>query len=100
MYIATRPIPTLPNHFKIIIRRPIKLSHELSIKVEVLSINDFYMDTCTIAELRILEIFDGQYICAIEDNSRCAFCVGRDSYDDFLGREVITLLSIYPSECL
>jgi hypothetical protein len=96
MPITTRPIPELPNHFKINIRKPPIVRHELSLKIEVLSINDYYMSICTVANLRILEMINGQYICAIQDDIRSAFCIGKDSYDQFIDADVITLYSVMP----
>jgi hypothetical protein len=98
MYITTRPIPKLPNHFRINIKKPILSGHEFSQSVEIISINNFYMDICTIAELRILEMIDDKYICAIEDEFRCAFCLGRNNYDEFMDAEVITLFSLLATE--
>jgi hypothetical protein len=96
MPVTTRPIPKLPNHFKIKIRKPTILRHELSLRIEVLSINDFYMSICTVADLRILEMMNNQYICAIQDDVRSAFCIGKDETDEFLETKVITLFSVLP----
>jgi hypothetical protein len=96
MTVVSKAIPKLPDHFKINIRKPPIIRHELSLKIEVLSINDYYMSISTFANLRILEMINGHYICAIQDDTRSAFCIGKDSYDQFMDLDVITLYSVMP----
>ena len=98
MALAPNPIPPLPNHFKIKVKKPDLITHESTLKVQVLSINDFYMMTHIEAELRVLEFNSEQYICAIADNNRSAFCIGRGHHDEYLNQDVITLLSVYPKD--